>query len=537
MYKRSSSQMLSTSVRCCSCEGPTGQHDQGRRALLNTGVSIAWMKCFRQQGEVIRYSPLPAHVRYSPPSRSCRSLGRVSMSTDSQDGSRSSRSSPANGDEADDLDEAVVANGSCSASPLPSRHDSEDVADDDRSRSLELDTKMNDGVSRRSSSPERLTSGAHAFDEDQGFEDEDHGEEGGEGEEGDEEEEEEEVRQAAVQPSDEPYIEAAAVPDAIGDAALAAELASGRPKRQRRRPQRWEGVQPADSRRTSRRVSSAAAASQAVASASAPPSGGVLALLHPTPSRRGSRGSFGSGGMDLEDASTVSIRSVETVSPAPEAVDPLESMRGALERAREAPGGKRAVVEAFNAWQLKTISAESSHQKLLHGYLRRKLRKRATRTNERERIEEDALRNACSAPSAPADDDPDGLRIDAQPFVDAVGEPSEKKVKTLDAHVVPDKVRLPLEAYIPRRVRRADRCLSVNEFMAKLPKPPPSNARARRIWQPQSAWSPKREERRGDGEDSESSDDEAHTEYKARRQEATEHVEERRRPQPKVESS
>lgn len=276
----------------------------------------------------------------------------------------------------------------------------------------------------------------------------------------------------------------------------------GRPKRQRRRPQRWEGAPPAAPTRPSRRLSSGSGGGPN-SSAPTAPAGGVLALLHPAV-RRGIRGSFGSGGggFEIDDGTTASAHTDELPSPVPEAIDPLDSMHEAMDRARElAPRGHMVVVDEFNEWQLKTISAESNHQKSLHSYLRRKLRKRASRVNERERKEEDALRNACSAPPAPTDEwstPPDGAkssvdaragtkRVRTRQGLDASGadlaEREEAWIRQYEEDiVVPSKVRLPLESYIPRRVRRSDTRLSVDEFLHQLPVPP-TEPGSFRTWQ------------------------------------------------------
>lgn len=411
------------------------------------------------------------------------------MSSGSQDGIDAARGIPADDDDmVDDVEAADVGDDSRSASDH--LHHGTHSVDNNSSLSEDLDAQVMHKDSMKGSSPERSASLAHGS-----------GDERLEHRDG---QREESMADADMSGENEPQTnetvpEPAAIPDTADDAALAVELASGRPKRQRRRPQRWEGALLSDSRRTSRRAGVVVSA-QPAASTPTAPSGGVLALLHPA-ARRASRASFGSGGLEVDDATTASIHTVETGSPVPEAVDPLESMREALDLARETPGGKRAIVDAFNAWQLRTISAESSHQKLLHGYLRRKLRKRASRMNERERTEEDALRNACSAPPVPSDgwsSPPDGAESSVDAFA-AAGrarkkydsddesedgvEPPKKKLKDSDDLIVPSKVRLPLESYMPRRVKKSNKCLRVNELLAKLPSPPRlQGTPALRVW-------------------------------------------------------
>jgi hypothetical protein len=238
---------------------------------------------------------------------------------------------------------------------------------------------------------------------------------------------------------------------------LAANESDARPQRSRRRPQRWEGV--STGRAQVRRGS-------VVAGAHA----GVLAQLPPL--RRTAAADAHATGVAAtaasvadDDAETASIRSTDSVSPPPEAECPLDKLPDALrEAARNNPVDRRAMVDEFHKWQLRTVSSESNHQKALHAYLKRRLRKRVVKTAEHERIEEDALRNACSA--APSDDplgEGDSCDDDDEETRAA------KKQRRLEAAIVPDKIRLPLDAYLPRRVSKADRCITVDDLLDDMP--------------------------------------------------------------------
>lgn len=267
------------------------------------------------------------------------------------------------------------------------------------------------------------------------------------------------------------------------DEALARELAGGRPKRTRRRPQRWEAPapQPARPSRRSSGGSAAAAPLRNIAAIDDRPS--VLGLLPPRSDRRNSRGGAGggnvggtagggtNGGGSGADVRTISAESIESSSPPPGRNDPVRNAQHALGEL-EYPNN-RAAVNAFHTWQLRAISEEANYQKLLHAYLRRRLRKRSNRAVERERVEEDALRNACSALPAVDSDGAEG--DDGKNLED--GQPAKKKKKRgIDElqGVAPDEVRLPLESYFPRRVRKADSCSSVDHLIEKLPKAPKS---------------------------------------------------------------
>jgi hypothetical protein len=240
-----------------------------------------------------------------------------------------------------------------------------------------------------------------------------------------------------------------------------------RPQRSRRRPQRWEGAPRTSSRRTvpARAGVLVQLAQRRAAEKPAP------ALPPPLPSPPQPPPP---PVVVEEDAETASVHSTESVSPPPERACPLDSMSGAMAELRaKHPQGGKALVNAFHAWQLRAVSAESSHQKALHAYLKRRLRKRAVKSAEHERVEEDALRNACSA--APTDDPIGEARGDDAGMEDTDEDDETRAVKRqrkIDAAIVPDEIRLSLEAYLPRRVSQADKCITIDELRRIMPKEP-----------------------------------------------------------------
>lgn len=256
-----------------------------------------------------------------------------------------------------------------------------------------------------------------------------------------------------------------------------------RPKRQRRRPQRLEATQPALSRRASLGLQSGSSADRA-----------GIRSMRPAPHGSASAGPTTRRSVKVdEDASTVSMHSSESSSPPPETVDPLDLLPAAKLQVQNAPD-KYQAVEAFHAWQLRTISAESSYQKTLHAYLKRKLRKRVAKSQEQDRMEDEALRNACSAPSnadsprVSDSSDDNAWRHSAQEIAQRSGkrvQPStqtksrssgpSKKQKGMDDDIVPGKIRPSLEAYFPVRIRRALSVVPLEELLSKVPSTPTSS--------------------------------------------------------------
>lgn len=136
--------------------------------------------------------------------------------------------------------------------------------------------------------------------------------------------------------------------------------------------------------------------------------------------------------------STASIESVGSAVDAPVVDAAFIDMKYA-ESELENIENRREKVEAFHAWQLRTVSKQAAQQKALHGFLKRRLRRRTTRSPEWDRLEEEALKNARKAVT-----------------LGAAGAGKGEDAEECRMHgneVVPWKVRLPLEAYLPRRVR------------------------------------------------------------------------------------
>jgi hypothetical protein len=270
---------------------------------------------------------------------------------------------------------------------------------------------------------------------------------------------------------------------------------STRPQRQRRRPQRWEGAAPVlTSIRGALAIGTGSSAKTIPRTSSNGHGSGrsrggkvdIVARNLEHPSKQSIlHSSKKLPAIREEDISTVSIRSGGTMSPPPEPVDPVENMHAAMDvvraEAEKCDGGPRSIVERFHNWQRMTISAEANYQKALHSYLKRKLRKRALRSQEHERIEEDALRNACSAVSRIGgcadggtedwgDEGDAGSNIEVRKRGGEAGLHGKKRKRMDD--VVPRVVRLPLEAYLPRRVCKANNILTVDQFIHSLPRSP-----------------------------------------------------------------
>lgn len=193
-------------------------------------------------------------------------------------------------------------------------------------------------------------------------------------------------------------------------------------RRLRRRPQRWEGEAREAPVRESVRE------------------GGVLSRL-------------------IEEASTASLKSYESTSPPPEACDPLVEAREGIKRARKARSPQE-VIRKFHDWQLSLISKQASHQKATHSYLKRRMRKRLNRIVEYDRIEEDAMRNACSAPKKRDSENENPIGTTS---------PSNGDTGVHHPCIVPATVRLPLEAYLPRRVRSAQTVFTPDDVLQRLP--------------------------------------------------------------------
>lgn len=182
-------------------------------------------------------------------------------------------------------------------------------------------------------------------------------------------------------------------------------------KRLRRRPQRWEGSADRKEQRATRTVSGVSSRARDVDVAS----------------------------RESDGEQTVSANSMQFEPEAPIVDNPLSEMRKAATRCGSELS-RRAIVDSFHTWQLQAVSRQAAQQKALHVYLKRKLRKRTAKTPELERLEEEALRNARTATvKSKSDNDREDNEI-------------EKTGEEDGGSMVPSRLRLPLEAYLPRRV-------------------------------------------------------------------------------------
>lgn len=167
----------------------------------------------------------------------------------------------------------------------------------------------------------------------------------------------------------------------------------------------------------------------------------------------------------VEEASTASVRSADSAHVAPSARDPFVELEEAVHACQRGGGDQRSIVQAFHAWQLRCVSKQSAHQKALHIFLKRRLRKRTSRAPEYDRCEEEALRNARGAPRKPGESDVEsgeggGKDVENAPSDDDTQGP------------VPMKVRLPLDAYLPRRIRSGVDLVTASDIINNLPQQP-----------------------------------------------------------------
>lgn len=206
-------------------------------------------------------------------------------------------------------------------------------------------------------------------------------------------------------------------------------------KRVRRRPQRWEGASEKKELKAPRSVGAASSRSRDVELAS----------------------------RESDGEQTVSENSAQFEPEAPVIDDPMAEMRKAVAKCGS-EFSRRAIVDSFHTWQLQAVSRQAAQQKALHVYLKRKLRKRTARTPELDRLEEEALRNARTATVKAKSSDKDGNEMDDK--IEAVGVGSDEN------KLVPSKIRLPLEAYLPRRVRASKEPTEPEDVLMLLPPQP-----------------------------------------------------------------
>lgn len=257
-------------------------------------------------------------------------------------------------------------------------------------------------------------------------------------------------------------------------------------KRVRRRPQRWEGDRPNNNTNNVRPSSSSSR--HGVAQAPQMPAHNAYAVYNDARSNYAHH----DGNVqqpqpthlqqhDQREASesTQSVKSVESLCDLPAVSDPVSEMNKVVLSCHEHFTNRREIVDSFHSWQLKNVSKQAAQQKALHIYLKRKLRKRTTKAPEIERAEEDALRNARQLVSFTDEDggDEEGGGKKRRKLGNAVD--AKKKIDGLKAEsklhgnvIVPYKVRLPLDAYLPRRVRPGRDKLTVDDIMTIVPDPP-----------------------------------------------------------------
>lgn len=251
-------------------------------------------------------------------------------------------------------------------------------------------------------------------------------------------------------------------------------------KRLRRKPQRWEG-DGLDATRPPRGSVAPSHSSGARHHGNDENSFGgqyVFGASGTEPPLAASSGLAEASNIIADDGdSTCTLRSTDSVNDAPLVDDPVIDMRRAAVACREQQPSRRDIVDAFHSWQKQAVSKQAAQQKALHVYLKRRLRKRTTRLPEIDRAEEDALRNARhSVPLDDEDDTDDGGKTVTSK------KRSRQKLNSQDPLVienllhrntiVPSKVRLPLEAYLPRRVRPGKEKLTVEDVMSIVPDPP-----------------------------------------------------------------
>lgn len=160
-----------------------------------------------------------------------------------------------------------------------------------------------------------------------------------------------------------------------------------------------------------------------------------------------------------DDESTVSLNSCTSDTEPPVVDSPFADLRKAIAACDLQPN-KRDMVDWFHSWQLRAVSKQAAQQKALHVFLKRRLRKRTTRSPEHDRMEEESLRNARLAIFA--DDKLEDQLHEHGHVLDPINED----------FTVPNKVRLPLEAYMPRRMSSNSRALTPQELLAMVPPAP-----------------------------------------------------------------
>ncbi|CAN8067921.1 unnamed protein product [Agarophyton chilense] len=159
--------------------------------------------------------------------------------------------------------------------------------------------------------------------------------------------------------------------------------------------------------------------------------------------------------------STVSMDSSTSEADIPVVDSPYADLRKAVAACDLQPS-RRDMVDWFHSWQLRAVSKQAAQQKALHVFLKRRLRKRTTRSPEHDRMEQEALRNARLAIRLSDKDGEMRTPNDLPPEFDLINED----------FVVPNEIRLPLEAYMPRRMVANGEAISREELLSIVPQPP-----------------------------------------------------------------
>ncbi|PXF48171.1 hypothetical protein BWQ96_02123 [Gracilariopsis chorda] len=160
--------------------------------------------------------------------------------------------------------------------------------------------------------------------------------------------------------------------------------------------------------------------------------------------------------------STMSLNSSSSDMLAPYVDSPFADLKKAI-AASDLQPSRREMVDWFHSWQLRAVSKQAAQQKALHVFLKRRLRKRTTRSPEHDRMEQEALRNARLAVDQQNEkQNGRGTTEDLPADFDFVNE----------NFIVPNKIRLPLEAYMPRRMAANGTSMGCGELLEMVPTAP-----------------------------------------------------------------
>lgn len=164
--------------------------------------------------------------------------------------------------------------------------------------------------------------------------------------------------------------------------------------------------------------------------------------------------------------STMSLNSTSSDMLAPFVDSPFADLKKAVAACDLQPS-RREMVDWFHSWQLRAVSKQAAQQKALHVFLKRRLRKRTTRSPEHDRMEQEALRNA-------------RLAVDQRNAKDNTAHHLPADFDFVNHNfIVPNTIRLPLEAYMPRRMAANGASMTCSELLQMVPAAPqiPSDMR------------------------------------------------------------